>query len=113
MWCGGDNSTGPQVVVVMQAVQAWWNSSFFRNGAFQVEVGGVLAVLWWLVGHRLRLAHKQRQRGRKRHEATRFVRESRGLSAQNQCIRPATSIIIQERPRKKFEKKKADHAMQG
>ena len=44
--------------------------------------------------------------GQKRHEATRFVTESRGLSVQNHCIRPAMPIVIQERPRKKIREKK-------
>ena len=66
-------------------------------------------VLWWLVGHRLRLAHKERGREGESGTKQRGLSENPGVCLPRN-VHPASqtvvSIVIQERPRRRKKKRK-------
>ena len=100
----------------------WWWCKRCRRGGIRASAAALPrsrleGVLWWLVGHRLRLAHKERGREGESGTKQRGLSENPGVCLPNNvhsASQTVVSIVIQERPRRREKKrKKADHAMQG
>ena len=115
VWCGGDNSTGSQVVVVvMQAVQAWWNSSpqkrRFPGRGWRGCGGG-----WSVTDFGSRTKREAEREKAARSNAV--CQRIQGSVCPGTCIRPARlwypSSSRNGPEGEKKKKKNADHAMQG